>query len=1205
MEGADEMDRSSEFLEESFHYWNNIFEDEALDEVLVYSRKPPAYEQERYMVQLDDAVKRQVEKLAKGNPFTIFTTLISVLDIQIQKYMDKNTSVIGIPTYFKNSEKRVQLRPLTHVISNNCTVKEQLLEMKGAIEAFYRYQGYLLKNISALDERNDEELYFPISIIMEELYSKEQLEMLIGKHSDFQILIKRSAQKIEIEIIYNKLVYGADEIQVFCSMFVSLLVQVTRQFDMTLANLELMDEMQKQKVLYEFNDTKADIPIGKTLVDLLEQRVLQHPEKIAVTCGKNQLTYQELNQKADMIAACLLQRDLQIEQIVGILLERSEWLVVCMFGVLKAGGAYLPIDPEHPDERIHYMLEDSQVAYVLTETALMSKVQEQEKAIDIKQLDLSEEIERKSTSKDKLHSRNLSYVIYTSGSTGRPKGVMIEHEQVVNFIIGMNEGIGLNTYASILGLTTASFDIFGLEVWGSLVNGMELVLTSEGSYINGDHLAELLKNRSVDVLQATPSRLALLLESPAFLQELSNIKMVLVGGEAVPDTLLEFLQKYEHLRIVDVYGPTETTIWSTLKDVTYDSCITIGKPIANTQIYIMKDGKPCGIGMIGEICIGGLGVGRGYWNQPELTKEKFVSYEFAEGLVYHTGDLGRWRNDGILDCLGRMDDQVKLRGLRIELGEIAEVIRKYPLIKNAVAVVQNQEGQQVLCAYVAAEEKIVLSEIKEFLYKQLPAYMVPQYFMQIESIPLNQNGKVDKKALPKIIYERAENYFAPRNDLEQLIAEAFQEIFQLEQVGIYDRFNELGGNSLVAIKLHVALEKRGLKLQIEDINKYQTVQKIAAFIGGETVEEHTVNESRMVLQKEEVDMEGAIYLEGVEPFNQFYYRSCFFNAAFSVAGYYKRDVLSYILSTIITYDEVELFNVDLLEYLHTMGEESEETFFGLQFIECVDRFEMLPNDGLQFTDKDENKSFIENLEEAIAQGHPVIVGLDYFYEDIRVDTYQKEHALHFILVYGYHPKKKIFYIIEHYHRDNLSYDRREISYEVLEYAHKMGYELKNYQTVSPILFYKFTDIGQDTTAQVILNPKKFYLDMMYQQKERLENGLKKLSKFIAYYEQLIQKQSEIEKQMQIFLSHINSIINAKTVEQYKLQRLFSDREELMQLNESIMDKWESIRIRIAKCFYAGSYSAKRLKGNIPLLEEILHLEQHFLDRIMQIKKEEE
>jgi amino acid adenylation domain-containing protein len=523
------------------------------------------------------------------------------------------------------------------------------------------------------------------------------------------------------------------------------------------------------------------------------------------------ITYNQLNNRSDQLAYLLKEKGVKADTIVGIMMNRSIEMIIGILGILTAGGAYLPIDPGFPEERITYMLKDSVIGVLLTTPKLQVKVKAEveedfrkppqlplqfinpgtrlESAIEPSLSTLT------STSTCQVSPANLAYVIYTSGSTGKPKGVMIHHQAVHNFIIGMTQRIDFTPGKTILALTTISFDIFVLETLLPLLQGLRIVIADEHQQLDINLLEELIVKNNIDMLQATPTRMQMFTGNGRPVSCLANLKEIMVGGEPFPGKLLGDMEQLTSTMIYNMYGPTETTVWSTMKDLTLSAveAINIGQPIANTRIYILdKNDQPQPLGVIGDLYIGGDGLARGYINRPEFTAEKFClrrpggtlfektappgtprknfllkvpckdnyrSYRSHKSYIYRTGDLARWLPDGNIEFFGRIDSQVKIRGFRIELGEIEKHLMAYSGVKEAVVMDRaDTNGNKYLCAYLvlidreaqAQVQDIDIPKLREYLSRSLPGYMVPSYFIPLEKIPLTANGKVDRKSLPSI-----------------------------------------------------------------------------------------------------------------------------------------------------------------------------------------------------------------------------------------------------------------------------------------------------------------------------------------------------------------------------------------------------------------------------------------------------------------------
>ncbi|ARV59066.1 phenylalanine racemase [Nostocales cyanobacterium HT-58-2] len=596
--------------------------------------------------------------------------------------------------------------------------------------------------------------------------------------------------------------------------------------------------------LEEWNQNDADYPKNLCIHQLFESQVECTPDNIAVIFDEQRLTYWELNQRANQLAHHLQMLGVGPEVLVGICIKRSLDMVIGLLAILKAGGAYLPLDPTYPQERLALMIEDSQIPVLLTEQDQLTRLPaHQSKVVCV---DTDWETIAKSR-KDNLNSEvnpdNLAYTIYTSGSTGKPKGVQILHRGVVNFLTSMSQTPGLTHHDVFLAVTTISFDIAILELFLPLTVGARVVLVTREVACDAAQLLKVMAQSSPTVMQATPATWRMLLATGW--QGSSRLK-ILCGGEAMPRTLANELLK-RSASLWNMYGPTETTIWSAVYKVEPgDTPVSIGRPIANTQIYLVEphlNGKNNPIKLVpvgepGELLIGGVGLARGYLNRPELTEEKFISVSIsdrdfsgtntmtsrvgdssrhsmkeAESRLYRTGDLARYLPDGNIEYIGRIDHQVKIRGFRIELGEIETVLYQHPLVREAVVIAQEQKsGSQRLVAYFVSKPRLQqlqqqstdILQLRSFLKEKLPEYMVPTAFVAMEALPLTPNGKVDRRALPAFSQTRPDSetmFVPPRTPMEQQLVQIWKQVLSLEQVGIYNNFFELGGHSLLAAQL--------------------------------------------------------------------------------------------------------------------------------------------------------------------------------------------------------------------------------------------------------------------------------------------------------------------------------------------------------------------------------------------------------------------
>jgi amino acid adenylation domain-containing protein len=587
------------------------------------------------------------------------------------------------------------------------------------------------------------------------------------------------------------------------------------------------------------NDTLTDYPKDKTLPYFLNKCARQYAGKTALKFHNRSLSYEYLYESSNKLASLLIDHQIKTGDVIGLALDRSPEMVIALLAILKSGAAYVPLDPEYPKDRIEFMLDDSSAKVLLTSKKYQNHFVTKAKEILIE--DALAQLDNFSAEEPDVAfgSEALAYILYTSGSTGKPKGVQIRHFNLVNFLLSMQKEPGMNADDKILAVTTISFDIAGLELYLPLICGAELILSNSETSKDGRLLLDLVKSENVSVMQATPYTWRMMLE--AGWENYLPIK-ILCGGEALPKDLVNKLT-VRSSALWNMYGPTETTIWSTVKLIENDENITIGKPIANTQVYIVDEQlNNLADGNIGELLIGGEGVAKGYLNRAELTAEKFIDDPFSDipgNKLYRTGDLGKINKNGEIQCLGRMDYQVKVRGYRIELEEIEHALLKQSNIKEAVVIArEDTPGDPRLVGYIVlatgqenSDVSLLTGAWQESLLGVLPEYMVPDDFVLLQAIPITPNGKTDRKSLPKPDYNqisRTGEYVAPRTDIEKQLAGIWQEVMGLEKISIFDNFFALGGRSLIAVQIMARIEKvTGKRLPLATLFEYSTIEKLA------------------------------------------------------------------------------------------------------------------------------------------------------------------------------------------------------------------------------------------------------------------------------------------------------------------------------------------------------------------------------------------
>ncbi len=682
-----------------------------------------------------------------------------------------------------------------------------------------------------------------------------------GAPFDLTLTVFEVAGSLSADFRYNVDLFDATTIARMEKHLQTLLEGIVAHPEQRVLDLPLLTEAEQHKLLVEWNATQSDFPEHMCIHRLIELQVQQTPEAVAVVFEGEKLTYSELNRQANELAHVLQALGVGPDVLVGICMERSLEMVVALLGVLKAGGAYVPLDPAYPRERLNYMVQDARVPVLFTQKRLLGCLPPRE-GMEVICLDTdwktsdavgalrslgetstlaggqSGGLPSDENRISNVQPDNLVYMIYTSGSTGRPKGVMNIHKGLCNRLHWMQQSYQLTPADRVLQKTPFSFDVSVWEFFWPLFTGACLVVAGPGGHQDPGYLVSLIAEQKITTLHFVPSMLQVFLMAQG-LERCESLKRVICSGEALSVELQERFFSRLDAELHNLYGPTEASI-----DVTYWKCqrqshqwvIPIGRPIANTQIYILDQAlHPVSIGVPGELYIGGVGVARGYFNRPELTAEKFVPDPFsreAGARLFKTGDLARYRPDAAIEFLGRIDYQVKLRGFRIELGEIETVLGQHPGIKEVVVVAREDiPSEKRLVAYLVSETDLSIEQLRTFLSEKLPSYMVPAAFVFLNALPLTPNGKVDRKVLPAPEVTRpklVEGFIPPRNATEELLAKIWAQVLGIDRIGIHDNYFDLGGASIQSLQIMTKANEAGLQLTPEMLFEHQTVAELAA-----------------------------------------------------------------------------------------------------------------------------------------------------------------------------------------------------------------------------------------------------------------------------------------------------------------------------------------------------------------------------------------
>lgn len=808
---------------------------------------------------IDAETARALKRAGGSRGCTLFVTLLSGFQALLSRLTGQDDLVVGIPAAAQSLVPQqtlvghcVNFLPLRSQVNAEATFSQLLTQSKKTLLDAYDHQTYtfgtLVRKLNVPRDPSRLPLV-EVQFNLERLGKDTQfgnLKVTVDScakqfvNFDLFLNVVESPNGLVLDCDYNTSLFDEETVLGWLSAYESLLVSAASNVHQPISRLPLLDARQREHLLFGRNQTAVDYPKDRCVHDLVEEQTALNPCHAAVVFGGDTLTYGELNKRADQLATFLHKHGVAPNRTVAILVERSTDMVVAMLGVLKAGGAYLPLDPAYPKDRLDYILAESEPAVVLTQEKLAHTLTAPRAPIVCLDSEWSMIAQQSSvptvTSAGKPSAADLAYVIYTSGSTGKPKGVEISHRAVVNFLYSMKHQPGMSAEDRLLAVTTLSFDIAALEIFLPLVTGARVVIATREQTMDGLLLAELIASAHISVMQATPSTWRLLLE--AGWKPNSSLKM-LCGGEALPRDLADQLMT-PGAELWNMYGPTETTIWSAVSRVNEGPApVRIGPPIANTQFYVL-DGhrQPQPLGVPGELYIGGDGIARGYFRKPELTAEKFVTDPFRlsadpEPRTYRTGDLVRALANGELEFLGRLDNQVKIRGFRIELGEIETVLSSYPGISEAVVTVFERAGAKNLVAYYAASAALPSDDLRAFVDTALPAYMAPNTYVFLPALPRTPNGKIDRKALPQPdLTEPQEKraFRAPRNEYESKLATICSEVLMIDKVGIDDNLFELGADSIQIFRIVARANRAGFALTAPQVLLKPTIAGVACAV---------------------------------------------------------------------------------------------------------------------------------------------------------------------------------------------------------------------------------------------------------------------------------------------------------------------------------------------------------------------------------------
>ena len=801
----------------------------------------------RYTTDLSFELTNKTDDFCAKNGFSQAVVFEAAVIAYLSKINAGNKSVtIGIPVLNRNnfSEKRtvgmyVSTTPFTVEISDNDTTLSLLRKIADGHREIFRHKKYPYSDILRdIRDRTDfsGNLY---GVMVSCQNAKTNIEASTQWFPNgfneipftFHIDNRDSSNRYTITIDYQTEAFPDDgEISLIVDRMILVINQIVSDSNCPIKEISILPDEEYRRIVFDFNRTDVEYPKEKCVHVLFSEQAEKTPDQVALVFENEDYSYRRLDEMSNSVAYYLREKGVRPNDVVPIIAKRSPHIIAAMLGVMKSGGAYMPVSPSYPTERIEYMLETAGAKIALTFGYSCVKTEE----IPLHSFDYSchtQPVENVNQPND------LCYVIFTSGSTGKPKGASVSHKNTVNYCaendLNVCRKIIGNDARSIVSVTNFIFDIFVTESILALLNGIQIYLASDSQIVSQKQLSRLITDNGIEIIQTTPTKMRTYLFDENNLAYLSVLKTIILGGEEFPADLFVTLKTHTSAEIYNIYGPAETTVWSSF-DRADASDLSIGTPIANTRIYILdSDGKPTPVGIAGELCISGDGVGKGYLHCPELTAEKFVPNPFVSGdTMYRTGDLARMRANGKIEFLGRIDSQVKIHGMRIELGEIESVMSSFEGIRlAAVTDKRSEEGRHYLAGYFISDHEIEDRVLRTYLASRLPAHMTPNYFTRLAEIPLTPSGKIDRKNLPAPdIDPCSEDYVAPETETEKILCGIVSELLGITRVGVNDDFFALGGDSLSSIEYVTNAQEKGIEFSLQSVFLCRTAKELCSHI---------------------------------------------------------------------------------------------------------------------------------------------------------------------------------------------------------------------------------------------------------------------------------------------------------------------------------------------------------------------------------------
>lgn len=828
-------------------YWSSKFKEKWLNSCFVYDYEENHYNKlsiTRKKISLPKEISTKMLDMSNGSDYRLHMILVASVMCILHEYISEDELMVWTSIYKQEADHEFinTILPIRNSIEKNMSFKQFLLQIKNNIIEATENQNYpiekLLRELYSVQYESQSSL-INVAILLDNIQDKSYIEQYNPK---LLFLFNRIKDELELTIEYNSSLYDDTSIERISQNLCVFLQKILFEVDKVIDDVEIISNKEREQLLIDFNNTEVNYDLTKTIPKLFEECVDKYPNDIAVVYEDKKISYKELNEKSNQVANALFVKGVNRDNVIAIYMKPSIEIIVAIIATLKAGVAYVPIDVSYPKERVQHIISDSGAIMLITDNESDITNEFEGEVINI--LNTSFNTNSKLNLDRAVDGDSLAYVIYTSGSTGKTKGVSIEHRSILNSVLWYRKYFSLSEESNVLQPASFSFDASVLLIFSTLISGGKLVIINQKELLNQEKFRNVITNNSVTHLSLVPSIYNTILrnENMGF----NNLKRVVLAGESLNEQLVkEHFSKIGNVKLYNGYGPTENSVCTTVYEFTPNNTkILIGKPLDNTKCFILRNNKLLPIGAVGELYISGAGLAREYINNETLTKERFRECPFIQGSkMYKTGDLARFDNNGELKFFGRCDQQVKINGYRIELGEIENSILEIEGIKDAlVAELNDEKVGNFICAYIVCNDDIDAEFVRKSLVDKLPRFMVPSFFVKIDKIPRNVNGKIDNNKLmnPLKSLKEIDKYEPPKNDLEAKLCKIYERVLGVDNIGIKNNYFHIGGDSIKSINLTNSInEELDIKLQVSDIYNNQTIKQLAVFINSNCNEDHS------------------------------------------------------------------------------------------------------------------------------------------------------------------------------------------------------------------------------------------------------------------------------------------------------------------------------------------------------------------------------